>query len=125
MTGRARSPTVWVEALAAMAIDSKLFRLTCSVDGVLAAATADDAERYALAHRHRVHVEQLAGPEALVGLDPQEAVLVLAALRRVQELNGRLGADADAVAALVERIGQALALLEDQAVLTGRAPTDT
>ena len=98
-------------------MQGNLYRLTCSVDSVLVADSAADAVAFARAQTHEVHVEQLDGPEALIGLNPDEAVVVLAALQRVLELNGRLGADADAVKGLVERLEQAILLIDDQASL--------
>jgi hypothetical protein len=101
---------------------SHLYRLTCSIDSVLVAETAEDAMAFARSQHHHVHVEQLESPEALIGLDPDEAVVVLAALQRVRQLNGQLGADASAVAGLVERLEQAIALIDDQASLRLDAP---
>jgi hypothetical protein len=100
-----------------------LYRLTCSVDSVLVAENAEDAMAFARSQHHHVHIEQLDGPEALIGLDPEEAVVVLAALQRVRQLNGQLGADASAVASLVDRLEQAIALIDDQASLHLEPPS--
>jgi hypothetical protein len=96
---------------------SNLYRLTCSIDSVLAAGSADEAIAFARAQQHEIHVEQLEGPEALIGLNPDEAVVVLAALHRVGELNGQVGRDSVSVIELIHRLEDAIALIDHQASL--------
>lgn len=98
-------------------VESNLYRLTCSIDTVLAAGSPDDAIAFARAQHHEVHVERLETPEALVGLNADEAVVVLAALHRVRALNGQVGRDGIAVAAVIRRIEDAIALIDRQALL--------
>lgn len=99
-----------------MPMGGTLYRLTCSVDSVLAAESAEDAMAYAGEQRHEVQVEALERPEALVGLDSDEAVIVLAALHRVRDLNGAAGHGA-AVGVLIDRLEDAIGLIERQSSL--------
>lgn len=110
MTGGQITPTV-------DGVRGDLYRLTCSVDSVLAADSVDDAIAFARAQEHEIHVERLDGPEALIGLNPDEVVVVLAALHRIGELNGQVGRNSEAVTALIQRLEDAIALIDHQATL--------
>ncbi len=94
-----------------------LYRLSCSVDAVLAAASIEDALAYADSHRHDVRVEALDSAEALVSLSGEEAVMVLASIERTLKVQNGSSVNREMLESLVERITEALGLIEEQEAL--------
>ncbi len=91
----------------------QLFRVTCGLDAVVAAGSAEDAHAYAASDTHQVSVESITEPEILVSLDREEATVTLASLEQVI-LTSMTGANTDLLQALHQRLAQAIVLLDEQ-----------
>jgi hypothetical protein len=96
----------------------QLYRVTCTVDAVVAAESAEAARAYAEQQPHDLHVERLVEPEVLLSLDGEEATVALAALERT--LSVASGANGDLLAGLKLRIAEAIDLLDEQERLRAR-----
>jgi hypothetical protein len=91
----------------------QLFRVTCSLDAVVAAGSAEDAHAYAAGVSHNVSVESITEPEIVVSLDREEATLTLASLERILSATVA-GANTGLLQALHQRLAETIGMLDEQ-----------
>jgi uncharacterized Rossmann fold enzyme len=91
----------------------QLFRVTCGLDAVVAAVSAEDAYAYAAGGAHDVLVEPITEPEILVSLDRGEATLTLASLEQILSVDVT-GENTTLLEALHQRLAQAILMLDEQ-----------